>query len=422
VSMVPKRAAKKYSTTLLALVVVCLTVALVLYPEEGYRAGLSGMKMFWEAVFPSLLPFLILAELLLGMGVVHGVGVLLEPLMRLLFGVPGVGAFSLSLGVAAGYPMNAVVTGKFRKNKLVSRVEGERLLAVSNAADPLFLVGAIAVGMFHSPQLGFLIALAHYGAALLVGMLFKFHGVKEERNFPRAERENVNILRRAYREMVRARQKDNRPLGKLLGDAVNDSIKTSLMILGFIMFFAVLLKLLTNVGVIALLGVPLQGLFSVLGFDASLVQPFLAGLFEVDLGTAQTAAVHAPLFAKVILVSFLVGWAGMSVHAQVASLLVGTDLRIGPYMVSRILHALLAAVLALVFWNMGWGQQAAPAMANFMPVLNTAASSGQHWGLAFVLMKNWFVIFGGVLAISLAVHFFRSVRLVAWKAKKKPRF
>ena len=40
------------------------------------------------------------------MGVVHFLGVLLEPLMRPLFNVPGVGAFALSMGLAAGYPMD----------------------------------------------------------------------------------------------------------------------------------------------------------------------------------------------------------------------------------------------------------------------------------------------------------------------------
>ncbi|KEO84257.1 sporulation integral membrane protein YlbJ [Tumebacillus flagellatus] len=420
----PTRAAKKYSTSLLALVVVCLTVALVLYPEEGYRAGLSGMKLFWDSVFPSLLPFLILVELLLGTGVMQGIGVLLEPLMRLLFGVPGAGAFSLSLGVAAGYPMNAVVTGKFRKNKLLSRIEGERLLALSSAADPLFLVGTIAVGLLHSPQLGLLLALAHYGAALLVGFLFKFHGRAEEamRSEKTQRPPQVNIFRRAYREMVRVRHEDGRTLGKLLGDAVNESIKISLMILGFIMFFAVLYKLLLNTGVLTLLAVPLQGLFQLLGLDVSLLQPLLAGLFEVDLGASAVAAAHAPLAAKAVVVMFITGWAGISVHAQVASLIVGTDLRMGPYLISRLLHALFASVLAVVLWNMGWGQQAAPVMANVQAAVSAAGSSGQHWDLAYLLVKNWFLLFGGVVVLSLVVHFLRSARVVAWSTKKKPWF
>lgn len=43
------------------------------------------MTLFLNVVFPSLLPFLILSELMLGLGVVHYIGVPFEPLMRPLF-------------------------------------------------------------------------------------------------------------------------------------------------------------------------------------------------------------------------------------------------------------------------------------------------------------------------------------------------
>src|SRR5690554_7023090 len=138
------------------------TLALMVFPGEGLAAAKDGLKIFCEIVLPSLLPFFILTEILLGLGVVHFFGVILEPLMRPLFNVPGAGAFALSMGLAAGYPMDAVITGKFRRMGLCSRIEGERLLAFTNTADPLFMFGAVAVGMFGRPELGLIIALAHY--------------------------------------------------------------------------------------------------------------------------------------------------------------------------------------------------------------------------------------------------------------------
>src|SRR5690554_5908545 len=165
------------------------TIALMVFPGEGLAAAEEGLKIFWEIVLPSLLPFFVLTEILLRLGVVHFFGVILEPLMRPLFNVPGAGAFALSMGLAAGYPMDAVITGKFRRLGLCSRVEGERLLAFTNTADPLFMFGAVAVGMFGRPELGIIIALAHYLSAFSVGFLFRFYGRgkreparKEERN------------------------------------------------------------------------------------------------------------------------------------------------------------------------------------------------------------------------------------------------
>jgi len=415
---------KRSSTTILAFAVVFLTLSLVMYPEQGFQAGMSGMQVFWDVVFPSLLPFFILSELLLGVGVVHALGVLLEPLMRPLFKVPGVGAFSLSMGLAAGYPMDAVIASKFRKNKMCTRVEGERLIAFTNTADPLFLFGAVAVGMFHSPELGTLLALSHYVAALLVGVMYRFHGMgqKYHEEDVREEKRQGNIFKRAFSELMRAREQDGRPLGKLLGDAVSESMRTLFMICGFIMFFAVLVKILSLTGVVSVLAVPLHGVFAMLGLDASLVTPFIAGLFEIDIGAAAAASTYAPLVEQLIVVSFIIGWSGFAVHAQVASVLGGTDIRMKPYFFARFLHGLIAAGLTLVFYNMGWAMAAQTVMANITPMWAAVADPTlQHWTLSLKVLTNWFLIMGGVVVLSLGYHFFRQAKLVAFTAKAERR-
>jgi hypothetical protein len=72
------------------------------------------------------------------------------------------------------------------------------------------------------------LALAHYLGALAVGLIFRYHGRHEAptREKPR----QGNILARALRSLVRARRDDGRPLGQILGDAVNDSVRTLLII------------------------------------------------------------------------------------------------------------------------------------------------------------------------------------------------
>jgi len=118
------------------MVALLLVAALIVYSEEAFQAAVAGMKIFWEIVFPSLLPFFVLSEVMLALGVVHFLGVIFEPLMRPLFNVPGAGAFVMSMGLAAGYPMDAVITAKFRKRGLCNQAEAERLLAFTNTADP----------------------------------------------------------------------------------------------------------------------------------------------------------------------------------------------------------------------------------------------------------------------------------------------
>lgn len=417
----------RWSTTLLALVAVLFTLALVVYPKQGFEAGVSGLKVFWDIVFPSLLPFFVLSEILLGLGIVRGLGVILEPLMRPMFSVPGVGAFALSMGLAAGYPMDAVITARFRETDMCTRIEGERLLAFTNTADPLFMFGAVAVGMFKSPELGVLLAVAHYLSSFLVGIGFKFWGRQSERSARpvqqsklNAERPTGNILKRAFFEMLKARDEDGRPFGKILGNAVTGSIQTLLMICGFIMFFSVLIEVLHLSGIIRVIGWPIAIIYQLLGIHGGLVDPTLAGFLEIDIGTAQTAATAAPLMQKVALASAIIAWSGLSVHAQVASVLTETDIRMTPYFLARFLHAVIAAVLTVVFWGLGVGVPIAKAFAPFIPAaaaVQAAASGKPWWSVMWTGIAAWGWLLTGLLVVSLIIYAIRRVRVFGFHTR-----
>lgn len=347
------RSSNRYSSRLftyfMAFCAVFITLCMVQYPKDAFDSAIMGLNLWWNVVFPALLPFFILSEILMGLGIVHFIGVLLEPLMRPIFNVPGVGAFALSMGLASGYPMDAVITCKFRKSNLCSAVEAERLLSFTNTADPLFMFGAVAVGMFGMPELGIIFALAHYLSSFLVGIIFRFHGMKRDVPQNPAAHNGANILIRAFRALNKAKQEDNRQIGQLLGDAVKSSMNTALLIGGFIILFSVFLRMLSIIGVTDVLTTVFAGLLQLLNLSPNLADSMVSGLFEIDLGTLAASQADAPLWQKAIMTSSIIAWSGLSVHGQVASIVIESGIRMGPYMVARLLHAFLAGILTLFF-------------------------------------------------------------------------
>lgn len=344
-----KRYRAQFITYFLAFSTVIITIAMVQYPKEAFDSAIMGLNLWWSVVFPALLPFFILSEILMGLGVVHFIGVLLEPLMRPLFNVPGVGAFALSMGLASGYPMDAVITCKFRKSQLCSAVEAERLLSFTNTADPLFMFGAVAVGMFGLPELGVTIALAHYLSSFLVGLIFRFHGCN--RDTPSNDsivQQKGSIVFRAFRSLYAARQKDNRSIGQLLGDSVKNSVNTILLIGGFIIIFSVFLRILSVVGITDALSTVFAVFLNFIGFHSTLATAMVSGLFEIDLGALAASQADAPLLEKAAIASAIIAWSGLSVHGQVASIVIESGIRMSPYMIARLLHGLLAAVLTML--------------------------------------------------------------------------
>lgn len=122
-----------------------LGVSIILFPEQSFEASFRGIQLWIEVVFPSLLPFFIVAELLMAFGVVKFIGVLLEPMMRPLFNVPGTGGVVLGMGLASGYPAGTKITSQLRKENAISKTEGERLISFTNASNPLFIFGAVSI-------------------------------------------------------------------------------------------------------------------------------------------------------------------------------------------------------------------------------------------------------------------------------------
>lgn len=332
------------NTYVTALIGFLLTAVIILYPEDAFESSIDGFRLWMDIIFPTLLPFFVMAEMMMGLGIIHFVGVLLEPFMRPLFRIPGAGAFAAAIGLAAGYPLGAKLAGNLARARLCTGVEGERLVSFANTADPLFLVGAVAVGMFGLPGIGSTLAASHYLAVLCVGLMMRFHGGRTSASADRQAK--GSLLQRALQSLYDARLNDGRPIGLLFGDAVREAVNSLLFIGGTIIMFSVLIRLLAITGVIAVATALFHGPLTVFGIDKSLWDAILTGVVEITNGARAASAANASLLHKVMATSGIIAWSGLSVHAQVAAMLHGTNIRLGPYIAARALHGVLAAFFA----------------------------------------------------------------------------
>ncbi|WP_249529823.1 sporulation integral membrane protein YlbJ [Paenibacillus brevis] len=378
---------------------------MVAYPKASWDASVRGLAIWWDVLFPSLFPFFVLSEILLGFGIVHFLGKLLDPLMKPLFRIPGNGGFVLAMGFAAGYPVSAKLTTKLREQGLISRIEGERLVAFTTTSDPIFLIGAVSIGFFGNPQLAGALAAVHYGSAIMLGLLMRFYGTRQELSqniaagIPTAPASSAPSfsLRRAVRAMHEARIQDGRSLGELLRHAVVSSLQLMTIVGGLVVFFSVVLEVLTASQVMNTLYEALRMLLPLLSLPDGLAEPLVGGLFEVTLGSKASAApAEIPLYFKAASAAFILSWSGLSVHAQVASILNGTDLRYLPFLAARAIHGVLSAALLLIFWK--------PLMATDS-VFSRLDSSlpgtvPPSWSLAVELLRFSCTMVAGMLLLS----------------------
>ncbi|WP_253957914.1 sporulation integral membrane protein YlbJ [Metabacillus halosaccharovorans] len=334
----------------IAIFISGLTIAIILNPKESLDASLRGLTIWWEVVFPSLLPFFIVSELLIGFGVVRFIGVLLEPLMRPVFRVPGVGGFVWAMGMASGNPAGAKLTARMRQEKQLTKIQAERLVSFTSSSNPLFIFGAVAVGFFDKPSLGILLAAAHYLGNLCVGLTMRFYG-KSDDTFINGKKRLFPSPSQAFKELHSTRINETRPLGKMLGDAVISSIQTLLMIGGFIILFSVFNKILAIIHVTQLIGVVFSGALSLFHIASDLSVPLITGIFEITLGNQLVSETNASLLEKVMIASFILAFGGLSIQAQVASILADTDIRFKPFFIARILQGIYSSIIAFLLFR-----------------------------------------------------------------------
>lgn len=405
---------KSNHRVLWALGAVILVISMVVRPAAVYDGAITGLKMWWNIVFPSLLPFFITAELLLNFGVVKFLGVLLEPVMRPLFNVPGAGSFVLCVGFTSGYPIGAAVTARLRSQGLCTRVEAERLMCFTNNSSPLFMLVAVSVGMFGRPELGLIIAGSHYIANILLGLLLRFYGRRDLESIPSPPGPTGRRLRRAWAEMTWSLRQEQRTLGKITGDAVKRSIDSLLNIGGFIILFAVIIKILNNAGFINIFARCLEVLLTPLGLDPAIMPALASGFFEMTMGIKLASQSPAPLTQQVLAASIILAWSGLSVQAQVASMIAGTDIRMGMFFLSRIAHAFIATIICyLLLEPLGSLTEALAPVAALGPL---GAPSLSPWLAGLHLAWVMFIVICTV-TLSMFVIFIMA-RYCLWALKK----
>ncbi|MBM7624231.1 sporulation integral membrane protein YlbJ [Sporohalobacter salinus] len=398
---------------------IFITISLIIFSEQGFEAAVQGLHTWWEIVFPALLPFFIMAEILMGLGVVHFLGALLEPLMRPLFKLPGVGAFAFAMGLASGYPIGAKITGNLRRDKLCTQVEGERLIAFCNTADPLFMIGAVAVGMFSKPELGLILATAHYISCIIIGLTMRFYDPpNSNEDVTTSPYEEKGLIKHAFAELYRARKNDGRPLGKLMGESIMESVNTLLLIGGYIILFSVFTKILHLMGITKLLTFILTPILKLFSIDKSLILPIISGLFEITNGADLASQTNAPLIQQIIITSGIIAWSGFSVHAQVATMVNGTDIRTKPYIWARVLHGIVASIVTAIIFNPLRNinsLNAIPAFANQGYQISKLSLRIDYLQRIEILSLGMITFLGGLIAISLIFYIIQKITIITIK-------
>lgn len=388
---------------LYALIALLLVASMLIWPKETYEGARFGLEIWSTVLVPSLLPFFIVVDILLNLGIVNMLGVLLEPIMRPLFNLPGSASFVIAMGFTSGFPMGAVVTRRLYEEKLCLASEAERLVAFTNNSSPLFILVAVAVGMFSNTSFGLVLIASHYLANILLGIIMGLIAPRHSKIYPEG---TGNLLVKSLRTLLTA-QKNRKPIGKLFGDAIRSGISTILLIGGFVIIYAVIIKLLYASGLMGYLRNIFAVVLTILGINPTLGQAFSVGFFEITLGLKTVAGMQLSFTQQAVAASIILGWSGLCIQSQVLSVLSGSGIRAHLYIWGRLGQSLISGLFAYILANTTdlWSHYfITPAAAFPLPPTQTVPYFTFSVGYTFLTIKLAAVILVTLITVVLLAN------------------
>lgn len=289
--------------------IFCIACAVFLCasPESAACAVTRALSVCVRTVIPSLFPFMIVNSLVVNSGFASILGAWLSRPVRALFAVGGAGGAAFILGAVAGFPLGAECVAHMYKLGQCTKDEAERMTAFCNNTGPAFLVGGIGSGMWGRPEIGWLLYITQLAAAVIVGVALRF---------TRAEESSPSV---AGPETV--------VTPAIFTSAITGASVGMLKICGFIAAFSVLCDMIRC----AAAGTG--------GTAAAVLFSFL----EITSGSA--AAADAGGNAGIALTAAAVGWSGLSVHMQTASVL-PKELSLRRYAAGKAAQGILSGLMA----------------------------------------------------------------------------
>ena len=106
--------------SLTSILLVIIIIMLLLHPAKYMQSVTVGLKLFFYAVVPSLLPFLLLSKLLTELKVVNKLSLLFSKPTKKIFNLPAISSYVFLMSMLCGYPIGAKLIGDLHQNNQIT--------------------------------------------------------------------------------------------------------------------------------------------------------------------------------------------------------------------------------------------------------------------------------------------------------------
>lgn len=281
---------------------------MLIYPELLLLSTKKSIVLWVGNILPSLFPFFIFSNLMIALGITRSLP------------IP---VFTFCMSFLSGYPTGAKIIGELFALKVIDKKTAYFLLAFCTTTGPAFIIGTVGISILGSKLEGTILALSHYGASLINGFIFFL--ILKKVPF---DNNDYNIKKSIIGKEPQI------VFFNALTEAILNALKSMGLILAYIVIFLFLTDLLEYIGFFSLL-------------DTDFATAIAKGIFEMSIGCFAIAeCLCIPLQLKIAALAFIISFGGLSVAGQSMSMLEKTGISMCYYLIVKIIHAIIAAIIA----------------------------------------------------------------------------
>lgn len=302
------------------LIIIFLLINILIHPNYVSSATSLAFDIWKNNLFPFLFPMFVISEVMISLNAIDIFSDLGNNIITKLFKVKKEGTFILIMSMLSGFPSSAKYINSMYEKGILNDNDASKILMFAHFSNPLFIIGTISSTFLGNIKLAKLIFLSHYLTNILIGIMF--------RNYNPIKKEN-NLSSFKYN----CTKESSKSLGVILGTAIINSINTLLLILGTISIFLLITTILNSTIDLGNTG-----------------NAIINGIIEMSQGLKYVSMLEISLRLKTTLSVMIISFGGLSVHLQVMSILSNTKVKYLPFLLSRIIHTLIAGLIAFLIF------------------------------------------------------------------------
>lgn len=295
--------------TIISIFFLFFNICIIKYPSLMFNASLESINFWLFKLTPSLLPVIVLNNLIQQSNIIDSIpNKLFSPLAKLLKLSPLSTKYFL-LGQLSGFPIGASLCANNLEASKISKRDFRNALCLTNNCSATFIIYTLGFTLLGDMKIGFYIFLVQLIATITTGAIFN------KKYIP------------YYNHTKATSAKD---FSTILTTSVYNATFSIVVIGGYIVFFSSITQI-----------------FLIFLGDTSVLGLLIAGIFEFSSGASKIASSNMPL--KIPAIIFIINFGSLSVYFQTLSFIQKVNCNNGFYIKMKLIQATIALIIALAF-------------------------------------------------------------------------